>query len=109
MQVHGYSQVPVIENGEVLGDFSFRSFAQSAANATLDDWTKQKISPGDLPMDEFFETFEFARVTEETNRVFDAMDRDNGRGGAFRAVEHTSKISDNFCARANRLRALSVR
>ena len=29
-------------------------------------------------MDEFLETFEYVRVTEEFNRVFDAMDRDNG-------------------------------
>jgi predicted transcriptional regulator len=78
MREHGYSQVPVVENGEVLGVFSFRSFAQGAANATLDDWTKQKVSPGDLAVDEFLETFEYARVTEELNRVFDAMDRDNG-------------------------------
>lgn len=78
MKKHGYSQVPVVENGEVLGVFSFRSFAQGAANATLDDWTKQKVSPGDLAVDEFLETFEYARVTEEFNRVFDAMDRDNG-------------------------------
>ena len=35
-------------------------------------------APGDLTVDEFLEQFEFARVTEEMNRVFDAMDRDNG-------------------------------
>jgi len=45
---------------------------------TLDEWTRQKCSPGDLSVDEFLEQFEFARVTEEMNRVFDAMDRDNG-------------------------------
>jgi len=44
----------------------------------LEEWTKQKRAPGDLPVDEFFEQFEFARVTEEMSRVFDAMDRDNG-------------------------------
>lgn len=78
MQRHNYSQIPVVENGEVLGVFSFRSFAQEAANATLDDWTKQRCAPGDLRVDEFLERFEFARVTEEMSRVFDAMDRDNG-------------------------------
>ena len=78
MREHRYSQVPVVDNGEVLGVFSFRSFAQGAADATLDEWTKQKCAPGDLRVDEFLEQFEFARVTEEMSHVFDAMDRDNG-------------------------------
>ena len=78
MQKHGYSQVPVVKNGEVLGVFSFRSFAQEAASSTLEEWTKQKCAPGDLPVDEFLEQFEFARVTEEMSHVFDSMDRDNG-------------------------------
>jgi predicted transcriptional regulator len=80
MREHCYSQVPVVDNGsgEVLGVFSFRSFAQGTANATLEEWTKQNCAPGDLRVDEFLEQCEFARVTEEMNRVFDAMDRDNG-------------------------------
>jgi predicted transcriptional regulator len=78
LKKHGYSQVPVVEEGEVLGVFSFRSFAQEAARATLDEWNKEKCAPGDLTVDEFLEQFEFARVTEEMNSVFDAMDRDNG-------------------------------
>jgi len=78
MRKHGYSQIPVVDSGEVLGVFSFRSFARGAAAATLDEWTKQKLAPGDLRVDEFMEQFEFARVTEEMSRVFDAMDRDNG-------------------------------
>jgi len=78
MRRHGYSQIPVVGKGEVLGVFSYRSFAQGAASATLDEWTKQKCSPGDLQVDEFLERFEFARITEEMSRVFDSMDRDNG-------------------------------
>ena len=78
MRQHNYSQVPVVENGEVLGIFSFRSFAQEAATATLEDWTKQKCAPGDLCVDEYLEQFEFVRVTEEMSRVFGAMDCDNG-------------------------------
>lgn len=78
MRTHGYSQLPVVENGEVLGVFSFRSFAYDAATTTLEECTKQKCAPGDLPVDEFLEQFEFARVTEEMSRAFDAMDRDNG-------------------------------
>ncbi len=78
MRKHGYSQLPVVENGEVLGIFSFRSFSLEAASLTLEQWTNQKCAPGDLPVDEFLEQFEFARVTEDFIRVFDAMDRDNG-------------------------------
>jgi CBS domain-containing protein len=78
MRNHGYSQIPVVNDGAVLGVFSFRSFAQGAANANLDEWMKQRCAPGDLAVDEFLEQFEFARVTEEFGRAFDAMDRDNG-------------------------------
>jgi predicted transcriptional regulator len=78
MQQHGYSQVPVVDNGEVLGVFSFRSFARDAANATLEELTRNNCALGDLAVDEFLEQFEFARVTEEMSHVFDAMDRDNG-------------------------------
>ena len=78
MREHGYSQVPVVENKEVLGVFSFRSFAYGSATSTLEEWTKQRCAPGDLPVDEFLEQLEFARVTEEMSRAFDAMDRDNG-------------------------------
>lgn len=78
MLEHGYSQLPVVDNGEVLGVFSFRSFARDAARTTLDEWTKQKCAPGDLRVDDCMEQFQFARVTEEMVGVFDAMDRDNG-------------------------------
>ena len=78
MRTYGYSQLPVVENGEVLGVFSYRSFAQEAAAGILDDWTRQRCAPGDLPVDEFLEQFDFSRVTEEMSRVFEAMDRDNG-------------------------------
>lgn len=78
MREHGYSQLPVVENGEVLGVFSYRSFAVEAAKATLETLSKQKCAPGDLPVDDCLEQFEFARVTEEINTVFSAMDRDNG-------------------------------
>src|SRR5207245_11150884 len=55
MRKNGFSQLPVVEKGEVLGVFSFRSFAQEAAGVSLEEWTKQKCAPGDLPVDEFLE------------------------------------------------------
>ncbi len=78
MQQCGYSQVPVVDNGEVLGVFSFRSFARHAAAAALEDWARQKCAPGDLRVDDCLEQFEFARVTAELVSVFDAVERDNG-------------------------------
>lgn len=78
MRKHGYSQVPVVEEKEVLGVFSFRSLGKEIEKATLEDWTKQKCAPGDLPVDEFLEQFEFARVTDEMSGVLDAIDRDGG-------------------------------
>ncbi len=78
MRKFGYSQVPVVDEGAVLGVFSFRSLALGVANESLDEWLKQKTAPGDLQVDEFIEKFAFARVTEEISSVFDAMGRDNG-------------------------------
>lgn len=78
MRRHGYSQVPVVAGDTVLGVFSYRSFAQEAAAETLDSWNRQKCAPGDLQVGEYLEDFDFARVTDEMARVFDAMDRDNG-------------------------------
>lgn len=78
MRQHGYSQVPVMANGEVLGVFSFRSFATESAHYTLQQLTRDHCAPGDLRVEEFIERFEFARVTEEMSAVFEAIDRDNG-------------------------------
>jgi predicted transcriptional regulator len=75
---HGYSQIPVVAGGEVLGVFSFRSFAKRAAASTLLEVTKQKAVPGDLAVEDCVEPFQFARVTDEMRQVFDAMDKDNG-------------------------------
>jgi predicted transcriptional regulator len=78
MRDHEYSQVPVVARGLVLGVFSFRSFALKAASVELEEAQKQKAMPGDLTVDEFLEKFQFARVTDEMQQVFDAMSRDNG-------------------------------
>lgn len=78
MRQHGYSQLPVVAGGEVLGVFSFRSYALATAAFNIDELSRQKSAPGDLQVDDLMEQFEFARVTQEMSRVFDAMDRDNG-------------------------------
>ena len=78
LRQYGYSQVPVVMGEEVLGVFSYRSFAQKAAGSTLQEVSQQKSAPGDMAVEECLERFEFARVTEEIRQVFDSMDRDNG-------------------------------
>lgn len=79
MVEHGYSQLPVISHAsEVLGVFSYRSFAAKAAKESLDQIQKDKCAPGDLPVDEFLEEFQFARVSDELQSVFSSMDADNG-------------------------------
>src|SRR5690348_5698949 len=46
MQKHGYSQLPIISEGEVLGVFSFRSFAKATASGDLSHWNTQRCAPG---------------------------------------------------------------
>jgi len=69
MEKHGFSQVPVVVRGEVLGMFSFRSFATRALEI------KQKyFDPDTLSVDEFIEQSAFARVTDEFKNWFDRLD-----------------------------------
>lgn len=75
----GFSQLPIVtESGEVLGVFSYRSFAAKAAAETLDTIKGDKCSPGDIQVDEYAEEFQFARISEELQSVFPSMDADNG-------------------------------
>lgn len=78
MTDRGFSQLPVVAGGRVLGVFSFRSYALGTARLSLDDLNRQRIAPGDLRVDEFLEQMRFARVGDEIDDLFDAMDRDNG-------------------------------
>ncbi len=78
MLEHRYSQVPVVSEGKVLGVFSYRSFAADVARTTLNDLNQQQCAPGDLAVTEYLEQFEFARITDEMTKVFDAMGRDDG-------------------------------
>ncbi|RFC50800.1 MAG: CBS domain-containing protein [Verrucomicrobia bacterium] len=78
LRQRGYSQLPVVIGGEVLGVFSFRSFAQKAADASWQELSQEKCAPGDIAVEECLERFEFARVTDEMRQVFDAMDHDGG-------------------------------
>jgi len=78
MTQRGFSQLPVVSAGRVLGIFSFRSYVVGTAALSLADLNGQRIAPGDLRVDELLEQMQFARVADEIDDLFDAMDRDNG-------------------------------
>jgi CBS domain-containing protein len=67
-----FSQVPVVRGLEVLGSFSYRSFAHRAVQL------QQGHGPlEELPVEEFLEDLEIARATEELTSIFPALDRDD--------------------------------
>jgi CBS domain-containing protein len=74
----GFSQLPVVAGNAVLGVFSYRSFAQGTVKYSIAELNRHKLAPGDMPVEEFMEQFEYVRITEEFIKVFGAMDRDNG-------------------------------
>lgn len=78
LQAHRFSQLPVVAGERVLGVFSYRSFAHKAARLNAADIASQKLAPGDLTVEDFVETFEFASVHDEMPKVFESMENDNG-------------------------------
>ena len=74
MRNHGFSQIPVTAGQEVLGLFSYRSFAQKVLALGAEKGSRG-TSPGDLTVDECIEKAEFARVTDEFNRLFDSLEK----------------------------------
>jgi predicted transcriptional regulator len=73
-----YSQAPVASANKVLGVFSFRSFAKKTAEYSLVALNKHKHAPGDLTVEECMERFDFANLSDELHKHFDALERDNG-------------------------------
>jgi predicted transcriptional regulator len=80
MEENRCSRLPVLDenSGEVLGVFSYRSFARVAARNDLERWKRQKCAPGDLAVDEFLEQFQFARRGGDVDRFRFALERDGG-------------------------------
>jgi len=66
-----YSQLPVVRGNEVLGSFSYRSFALRAINHD------SRIPIGELPVEEFLEELDVAHATAELSSVYQALDRDD--------------------------------
>jgi predicted transcriptional regulator len=78
LQSRGFSQAPVVIGGSVLGIFSYRSFSLKCAEFSASDAQKEKRMPNQLTVEECLEQFDYVRITEEIERTFDAMERDNG-------------------------------
>jgi CBS domain-containing protein len=70
MLARGFSQLPVLSGSEVLGVFSYRSFAKGSLSAV-----RQGLEPHELPVDEFLEPLTFARVTDEFRALFEELDK----------------------------------
>jgi CBS domain-containing protein len=66
-----FSQLPVVRSGEVLGSFSYRSFALRALNH------HSRIALGDLPVEEFLEDLDLVHATAELASVYRALNRDD--------------------------------
>ncbi len=71
---HGFSQLPVMIEHEVLGLFSYRSFSQTLINLS-NDTKSQIVNVGDMLVEDFIEQPTYARVTDEFRSWFDAIDK----------------------------------
>jgi CBS domain len=69
MRHYGFSQLPVMEGGLVVGVFSHRSFATWAAG-------QKTVALDRLEVDDCLEDFEFVRATAELEAMFEYLDRD---------------------------------
>jgi predicted transcriptional regulator len=72
----GFSQLPVVADGKVIGVFSYRRFAQFIARQQADTIDGLGCAPGDLPVEQCMDRFAFAGVTDEMTTVIDALGRD---------------------------------
>jgi CBS domain-containing protein len=71
MSEHNFSQLPVVAGQEVLGVFSYRSFAQKLA--TLPAKLRQEDALA-LPVHLFLDKLAYVRVTDELAALFDEFD-----------------------------------
>ena len=70
MAERGFSQLPVVVGKEVLGLFSYRSFAREVVRRK-----PERFVPGDLAVEDCLERPAFARVTDEFRTWFDQLDQ----------------------------------
>jgi CBS domain-containing protein len=70
MARHGFSQLPIVVNKEVLGLFTYRSFARRVLSPEPD-----KRKPEELTVEDCVEDPVYARVTDEFRTWFDHLDQ----------------------------------
>lgn len=75
MNEHHFSQLPVVVGREVLGLFSYRSFANAVMAYARNAPHNQRFNPLELLVEECLEKPLYARVTDEFVELFDAIDR----------------------------------
>ncbi len=80
-----FSQLPVVEDTEVLGIFSYRSFALEVVKMG-----RERVLPGSLLVEDFIEKISFAHVTDEFSEVFRSLANDDavliGRPNKLQAI-----------------------
>jgi predicted transcriptional regulator len=77
MDAHGYSQLPIMVGKEVFGLFSYRSFARTVMKQSQGGPTSDAIAPNELTVEDCREAATFARVTDEFNQWFSAIDKND--------------------------------
>jgi CBS domain-containing protein len=75
MREHQFSQLPVVVGREVLGIFSYRTFAEAVVTIGKAASKSQKFNPLELLVEDCLEKPTFARVTDEFIEWFDFIDR----------------------------------
>lgn len=69
LQKYKINQVPIVEGSQVLGVFSYRSFA-----AGVLEFKKKEHNPCGLTVEALSEDLEFARITDEVRSLIDEFD-----------------------------------
>ena len=73
MRQHGFSQLPVEHESQVIGVFSYRSFA----NGVVDLERESRLKAEQLPVIDFLEYLTFVNVTDEIDSILDRLDSDD--------------------------------
>lgn len=71
----GFSQLPIVQGRQVLGLFSYRSYARAVVKHARATTANRAFDPLTLLVEDCVERTEFARVSDEFNKWFDYIDR----------------------------------
>jgi CBS domain-containing protein len=73
MKLEGFSQLPVVQDGEIVGVFTHRSFA----DGVLELEGENKLHAEQLPVFDFLEQLSFASLTTDIDEILERLDVDN--------------------------------